>query len=167
MKNYYVSLGMTLKNAGYNVSLAESGDRAIELLENNEYDLIITDLMMEGANGVEVLKSAKDKNKESMVIIITGYEALDTAIYAVQLDTTDYMLKPYNKNEMLFRVARCFERLETNRKIKLYEDILPVCCKCQKERDDTGVEPGHGKWIDMNTYLIKRANVGMSPGYCT
>lgn len=161
-----LSLARDLENEGYSVSMAESGDKAVELLENFEYELIITDLMMEGVGGIELLKCAKEKNNETMVIIITGYGSMDTAIEALQSGAADYMLKPYNKQEVLLRVASCFAKLELNRKVRLYENILPLCCKCKKIRDDTGVEPGHGKWLQLEAYLSKRANVGVTHGYC-
>lgn len=125
------SLAFDLGKEGYEVSLAESGDKAIELLKNHEYDLIITDLMMEGADGIELLKSAKEKNKESMVIVLTGYGSMETAIDALQLDAADYMLKPYNKKEMLLRVVNCLNKLDLSRReqklqkelVNSYEDL--------------------------------------------
>lgn len=88
------SLAFDLRKEGYGVSLTESGDKAIELLEDHKYDLIITDLMMEGADGIELLNSAKEKNKESMVIVLTGYGSMETAIDPLQMGAADYIQKP-------------------------------------------------------------------------
>lgn len=160
------SLTRNLKKAGYEVTMVESGTKAIEILKDNDYDLIITDLMMEGIDGLDLLKNIKEKNIEAMVIIITGYGTMNTAIDALQLGAADYMLKPYNRKELLLRISRCFEKLELKRKVKLFEDILPVCCKCRRVRDDTGVEHGQGEWMNMESYLKKRSNVDLSHGFC-
>ncbi|MCJ7604040.1 MAG: response regulator, partial [Desulfobulbaceae bacterium] len=67
------SLGLELKGEGYDVSLAANGEKGIALLRENYFDLIITDLVMEGLNGLEVLKAAKEIDPEVAVVILTGY----------------------------------------------------------------------------------------------
>ncbi len=160
------TLGSDLQKKGYDVTLAENGEKAVEKLKVNNYDVTITDLMMEGIDGIEVLKNAKESNPDAKVIILTGYGSIETAIGAVQHGASDYILKPYNKTDMFLRIANCIEKLELQRKVKIYENMLPVCCKCKKIRDDTGKEPGHGEWMDIDVYLIKKANVDVTHGYC-
>ncbi|MGR3318139.1 MAG: response regulator [Candidatus Anammoxibacter sp.] len=160
------SLSFDLKKKGYKVTVASSGEEAVKKLEETDFDIIITDLIMGKLNGLGVLEKAKAKHTGAKVIIITGYASVDTAIKAVRLGADDYIQKPYNKGEMFLRVNKCVKQLELERKVKLYEDILPVCCKCRKIRDDTGVEHGNGEWMAMEAYLKKKTKVRVSHTFC-
>lgn len=159
-------IGQNLESEGYQVATAENGETACELLEQDEYDLVITDLVMDKIDGIQVLKKAKEKNPVTMVIILTGYGDMTSAIDALRLDADDYMLKPCQPEEMSFRVAACLDRQELSRKIKLYEQILPVCCVCKRIRDDSGRQPGEGDWISLDAYLWNKARMSVSSTYC-
>ena len=159
-------IGQNLESEGYQVATAESGEFAFELLEKSPYDLVVTDLVMDKIDGIQVLKKAKESNPDTMVIILTGYGDMTSAIDALRLDADDYMLKPCQPEEMNFRVAACLEKLELSRKIQLYEQILPVCCVCKKIRDDSGQEPGKGQWMTVDEYLWRKARLSISSTYC-
>ena len=161
--------GSDLEAEGYEVTTADSGERAIELLNKSSFDLVITDLVMAPMNGIGVLKKSKEINPEMMVIILTGFGDMTTAIDALRLDADDYMLKPCEPEEMYFKVSRCFEKLEFKRKTKIYEDILPllpVCCVCKKIRDDSAREHGTGQWMSMEKYIFHKAKVAITSTYC-
>ncbi len=158
--------GNDLEGKGYHVTTAKSGKKAIEWLNKTPFDLVITDLVMDQMNGIEVLKRSKEINPDTMVIILTGYGDMTSAIDALRLDADDYLLKPCESEEIYFRVNRCLERLALKRKIKLYETILPVCCMCKKIRDDAGKEPGSGKWIKMEDYFEDKAQIMVTSTYC-
>ena len=151
--------GSDLEEKGYEVTTANSGEKAIELLENTTFDLVITDLIMGSIDGIGVLKRAKEISPETMVIILTGFGNMTSAIEALRSGADDYILKPCESEEMYFRVSNCLEKLELKRKIKLYENILPVCCVCKSIRDDTGKEPGTGKWTQMENYIRDKGGV--------
>lgn len=164
------SIGYDLKKIGYDVALAESGEQAVELLSGRtvetQFDLVITDLMMEGISGIEVLKETKRINPATMVIILTGYGSLDTAIDSIGAEVDDYILKPCKSKDFSFRIARCLERLDFQKKIKIYETFLPVCSVCKKIRDDEGKEPGTGAWIAWETFMRQKAKIDVTHGYC-
>ncbi len=164
------SVGYDLKKIGYHVALAESGEQAVKLLTERtaetQFDLVITDLMMEGMSGIDVLKEAKKINPEIMVIILTGYGSLDTAIDSIREEVDDYILKPSKSKDFCFRVARCLDQLDFKRKIKIYETFLPVCSVCKKIRDDDGKEHGAGEWLTWEVYMRKKAKIDVSHGYC-
>jgi ActR/RegA family two-component response regulator len=113
-----------------------------------------------------VLKAAKQKHPETMVLILTGYGDMTSAIDALRLDADDYLLKPCDPDEMKFRVARCFDRLESARKLKLYESMLPICCVCKKIRDDSGREPGTGPWMSVEKFVWEKAGIAPTSTYC-
>ena len=110
--------GDDLEEKGYEVTTADSGEKAIELIENATFDLVITDLVMGPINGIGVLERAKEISPETMVMILTGFGDMATAIEAFRSDADDYILKPCEPEEMYFKVSKCLEKLELKRKIK-------------------------------------------------
>ncbi len=158
--------GNDIKEKGYQVKTADCGEKAIELLDKTTFDLVITDLAMAPIDGIGVLKRAKEINPETMVIILTGFGDMTSAIDALRLNADDYMLKPCEPEEMYFRVSRCLEKLELKRKIKAYEDMLPVCCVCKNIRDDAGKEPGTGAWMTIESYMWRKAGISPTSAYC-
>jgi YesN/AraC family two-component response regulator len=160
------SISSVLKEEGYHVATAANGEKAIELLKKNDFDLILTDLVMDPVDGMGVLKNAKEKNPEIMVIILTGFGDLISAIEALRLDADDYLLKPCEPEELSFRISSCLEKLELKRKVKAYETIVPVCCECKNIRDDTGKEIGAGVWMPVEEYILTKSKIAVSPTYC-
>ena len=158
--------GNDLEGKGYHVTTAKSGEKAIKLLNKDNFDLVITDLVMDQIDGIDVLKKSKECNPDTMVIILTGYGDMTSAIDALRFDADDYLLKPCEAEEIYFRVGRCLERLTLKRKIDIYEKILPVCCMCKKIRDEAGKEPGTGKWIRMEDYIEDKVKIMVTSTYC-
>lgn len=155
-----------LTRSGYDVATVESGEDALAMLEKHNYDLLITDLMMEGIGGLRLLAETSEKSPTMPVIIITGYGELDSAIEALRLGAADYLLKPCSNEELILRVGKCIEKLELQEKIKLYENILPICSSCKKIRDDSGKKPGTGDWMSLGEYLHSKAGISLSDGLC-
>ncbi len=159
-------VGKDLESEGYQVTTAENGEKAVGLLAKTTFDLVITDLVMDRVDGIDVLKKAKGINPETIVMMLTGFGDMTSAIDALRLDADDYMLKPCESEEMHFRILRCLEKLELKRKIKIYENILPVCCVCKRIRDDSGKEHGTGEWMTVEKYIYDKARVDVSSSYC-
>lgn len=160
------TLGRDLKEAGYDVKAVENGAQAVAALTETYYDLIVTDLLMEGLDGIQVLKETKKINPEICVMILTGFGDMTSAIDALRLGADDYILKPYDFAEIALRIVRCLEKQKLMKKIKLYEDILPICSVCKKIRNDTGQEPGKGKWMTLERYINRKTGIKMSHSYC-
>jgi DNA-binding response OmpR family regulator len=108
-----------LSEEGYQLTKATSGEMAIEALENQPFDMIITDLNMGTMNGLKVLKKAKELHPETMVIVMTGNTEIDYAIEALRLHADDYILKPFRIHHLLKRVSHCFTLLENKKKNKM------------------------------------------------
>lgn len=160
------ALGRDLEHNGYVVSLASSGEEAISRLREKNYDLVVTDLVMTGMDGLQVLKESKKVDPDIGVFILTGYGDMDSAIDALRLGADDYLQKPVDTDELLLRIDRCLEKKEALRKLKIYETIIPVCCVCGKIRDDTGVEPGHGKWLKPDVFIYTKTSAEVTHAYC-
>jgi len=116
--------GVALRNRGYDLKTAENGEDALKLLEKENFDLVITDLVMDEIDGIDILKTVKKNHADTMTIIFTGFGNLSSAIEALRLNAEDYLLKPCEIEDMFFRIERCLEKLELKRKIKHSEEAL-------------------------------------------
>jgi two-component system response regulator PilR (NtrC family) len=100
------SLSFVLKKEGYQVEQASNGREAIDLMKTSSFDLILTDLEMPEMKGIELLEQASAVAPESMVMIITAYGSIETAIDALRKGAVDYILKPVEFDELLLKVRR-------------------------------------------------------------
>jgi two-component system response regulator HydG len=112
------TLSILLKREGYQVSLAESGAEALPLLAPGEYDMILTDLKMEGMDGIELLRHIKAVDPQAEVLIFTAYGTVATAVEAMRLGAYDYIGKPFDEEELLLKIARALERKALVREVQ-------------------------------------------------
>lgn len=160
------SLQADLEQAGYEIVVAANGEDALAQLAGKACNLVVTDLMMDGMSGVELLEKIREHDSELPVIIITGYGELETAIAALRLGAADYLLKPFHTEELLLRIQNCLEKQELQEKVTFYEKILPICMFCKKIRNDIGKKPGAGDWVAVDTYLNIHTDLKLSHGIC-
>ena len=92
-------LEILLTKEEYHVSLAASGKEACQILEENEFDLVITDIRMKDINGIDVLKRAKQVSPETMVVMISAFATAETAVEAMKEGAYDYIPKPFKVRE--------------------------------------------------------------------
>ncbi len=102
-------LRLVLTGEGYSVVTVNDGEEAIEHLEAQRFDLVITDLVMPVVNGVEVLRAAKRIDPNYPVIVITGYPSVETVTELVRLGAGDYLTKPFNVDVVRVTVAKLLE----------------------------------------------------------
>jgi len=111
-----------LKPEGHKLKILDRGDLAIGELENNrDFELIITDLMLPGANGMEVLDKARSVAPDIPVIVITAYASVDTAVEAMRLGAFDYLPKPFNNDQVMLVIKKALEKrrlVQENQKLK-------------------------------------------------
>ena len=120
-----VTLGEVLRLESFHVSLAGSGEEALNLLEQGEtFDLVILDLRLPGLNGLQVLERLHKINPETLVILITGYGTLETAIQAMRNGAYDYLLKPCPVEDILATVRRGLSELAQERHRRLLLERL-------------------------------------------
>jgi len=111
-------VGNQFEKQGYQVTTANSGEKAIELFDKYSFDIVITDLIMGSVDGIDVLKKAKQLHPETKVIILTGHGDKNSAIKALRLHADDFMLKPCHPEELNHRISICLERLKLQRELK-------------------------------------------------
>lgn len=102
-------LGQILETEGYSVEISSSGEEALKKFEEQKFDLILLDLLMPGMDGLEVLKQIKKIDPEAMVIIITAYASVESALAAIKMGAYDYIQKPFKNDELLMTIRRALE----------------------------------------------------------
>jgi len=95
-----------------------------DLLENNEFDLIITDLKMPGMDGLDVLEHVRKNNRMEEVIIITAFGSLETATDAMEKGVFDYITKPFKKEQITGTIDRAMRWMECKRKTECMTNIF-------------------------------------------
>ena len=111
-------------NEGYHVELASSAEEALENIRENVFDLIISDIMMPGMDGFELLKEIRAMNVDSAVIFITGYGSVNAAVEAIKLGVIDYIEKPFDIEQFKSLVSKILYEQRLQRDI--VEDKLLV-----------------------------------------
>jgi DNA-binding NtrC family response regulator len=104
-----------LRDQGHHVDLAINGREAQEFLQKGNYSLVITDLVMPEADGLAVLRAAKQKDKTTLVVVMTGYASLDSAMQATREGAYDYLRKPFKLQEIDIAVANAAKLLALHR----------------------------------------------------
>ncbi|MGD0210936.1 MAG: response regulator [Desulfomonilia bacterium] len=103
------SLKNILSSNGFEVEDVGSAEEALKLLYDKSFHLVLTDIVLEGMGGLELLENIKVISPKTLVIVITGYGSLKTAVSALRLGVYDYLLKPCDENELILRVRRALE----------------------------------------------------------
>jgi len=123
-------LQIALEKEGYEVVLAENGDKAIEKMGDIDYDLLLCDMKMPGVSGMEVLKKSKESHPTIPVIIITAFSTSESAREAMKVGAYDYLQKPFDLEDMKLIINNALERgqlLTENIQLKehLYKTFSP------------------------------------------
>ena len=114
------SLSFILTKEGYKVQEAANGRAAMELVKGQSFDLVLTDLEMPEMKGIELLENITRFSPETMVVIITAYGSIDSAIAALRQGAMDYILKPVEFDELIVKV----QRLLASRALSLENKLL-------------------------------------------
>lgn len=188
-KNIQVLAGI-LKNKKYAISFATDGQQALEMIESEDYNLILLDIMMPKMDGFEVCKKIKqmEGKKDIPIIFLTAKAQQQDITEGFKIGAVDYIVKPCHAGELKARVATHLqlksakdliseqngilkdknqELEQLNRelaasleKIKTLEGIIPICCICKKIRDDKGY------WEQIEAYISKHSPAQFSHGIC-
>ena len=115
------SLYEILKYEGYRVDTAKDGREALELFQKQRSSVVITDLKMPGINGLSLLKEIRARDKETAVVLMTGYGTIDNAVDAMKEGAFDYITKPILDSEIKLVIQRIVEQqrlMEENKSLR-------------------------------------------------
>lgn len=137
-----------LERDGYQVTPVTGGKEALANLNREFYNLILTDLIMEGMDGLALLKEVKKISPESIVLMITGHSSVETAVNAMYAGAMDYILKPCERADLLFKVQRALDRQRLGNIAK------------QKEKQDALLELVRGLADTLNNRMTTVVALG-------
>lgn len=126
----------------YEVTISNSGQDALKKILNAKFDLVLTDLRMPGLSGLELLEKIKQNDPDLLVIILTAFATIETAVQAIKLGAEDYITKPITRDETLLVLTKALEKKrlveenlrlqeELNRRYS-YDNIIGVSSEMQK-----------------------------------
>jgi two-component system response regulator PilR (NtrC family) len=122
-------LRIVLRRDGYDVQLADSGREAIDQLRQNNFDLLLSDIKMPDVSGVDVLRAAKEINRDVVAFMMTAYASTSTAVEAMRLGAVDYFTKPFSMDELRLKIR---QHLESHR-LKQENVLLKKALKTRYE----------------------------------
>lgn len=122
------SLSAILLKDGYQVDCAKSGDEALDILKQKQFDLIITDIRMPGINGLEMVEHLKILKPNQKILVITGYGSLETAVKAQHRGVSDYLIKPIDIKSLKNSIRRALRSAE--------ETLTPDAKHLEKKLND-------------------------------
>jgi len=99
-----------LSAKGYRVSLSKDGKEALQQVHDNQFDLVITDLMLPYASGMEIIEKVKEQQPQTPVIIVSSSHSEESIIEGFHIGADDYITKPFTPSELLSRINRLINR---------------------------------------------------------
>jgi DNA-binding response OmpR family regulator len=118
------SVCKTLQRVGYIVREAASGEEALELIHAQRFDVVLTDVRMPGLDGVELVRRIKDADPDTVVILMTAYPSLGTAVEALRLGAHDYLIKPSSSQDIRASIERGVERAQALKRRRALLDAI-------------------------------------------
>ncbi|MDZ4765724.1 MAG: response regulator transcription factor [Chloroflexota bacterium] len=118
------SVSKTLQRVGYTVREAASGEDALDAIHAQTFDVVLTDIRMPGLDGVELVRRIKDADPDTVVILMTAYPSLNTAVEALRLGAHDYLIKPSSSQDIRGSVERGIERAHALKRRRALLDLI-------------------------------------------
>ncbi len=120
-----ISLDNTLKNAGYAVLPCSTGAKAITALDNETFDVVLTDIRLPEKDGMQILHHIQSNYPDTKVIMMTAFGSVESAVEALKKGASDYLTKPFSQDELLLRLS----------KIKEYQTVVSENIKLKQQLD--------------------------------
>ncbi|WP_022666739.1 response regulator [Desulfospira joergensenii] len=146
------SLKEWLADEGFSVDMAESGEKALGMLGEKEFHLMLTDIKMPGMDGVELLKEARGLYPDLTIVMMTAYATVETAVSAMKQGALDYLLKPFDPQTFTPRILEIYQTLDVVEEKELRVNALVLSTGTQyfDPKDSTNTF-GYGVYPDVVT----------------
>jgi putative nucleotidyltransferase with HDIG domain len=179
-------IGATLERRGYDVQLSSSGRHALEILEHNTFDLVLTDIVMQDGNGIFLLDRIRGKLPNVPVVMVSAIHDISVAIDSMRRGAYDYLLKPFEREHLVATVDRALEYRQALQESHNYQQNLEQVVRARTEMLRQAMEDlehsyditlealgdaldlkdseteGHSKRVTAYTIALARA-MGISP----
>ena len=139
------AMGEMIRQEGYSVDEAGTGEDALELLKRTPFDLMPVDMVMPGMGGVEAIRQAHQIQPDLAIIVLTGHPTVESAIASVKADVTDYLLKPYTGDDLVLIITRAMqERKRQQHRQRLLEmvgEAIDHLRQPEEKREQASISP--------------------------
>ena len=115
--DFLETIVMRLRRRKIDATGVDGGKKALEIVENERFDVVVLDVLMPGMDGIETLKLLKKKKPFIEVIILTGHGSVESGLQGMQFGAFDYIMKPADLNELLEKIQQAYERK------RIHEDL--------------------------------------------
>jgi two-component system response regulator HydG len=121
-RNMRATTAILLRQAGYTVEEAEDGAAAVQRLQLETFDVVLTDLRMPTADGMDVLRAVQQGSPETQVIVMTAYGTIESAVEAIRRGAYDFLAKPFKESEVLLRISKALEKRRLLGEVNLFAE---------------------------------------------
>src|SRR3989441_1124113 len=118
------SIAWCLRADGHDVRTAPDGEKAMQIMAGQDFDVVISDIIMPGVSGLELLRKARTLHPRTLVVLITAYATVETAVEALREGASDYVLKPFKFDDLRFRVQRLLEHRTASQESALFRRAM-------------------------------------------
>lgn len=126
-------IAATLERQGYDVTLASGGRQALDAIEQNVFELILTDIVMQEGNGLALLENIHQQNPNLPVIMVTAIHDISVAIDSMRRGAYDYLLKPFERDHLVATVQRALEHRQALQESRTYQQNLEQVVRARTE----------------------------------
>lgn len=143
-ENLALGLEYNLSEEGYLVTLARDGKEAIKFIDENEFDLIVLDIMLPFFDGFEIAKHVREKQPQMPILMLTARTQVEDRVKGLELGADDYLTKPFHLKELLLRIKGMLKRKKWYQKVVIENPIYKFGnneinfenLKCSKDKND-------------------------------
>jgi two-component system response regulator AtoC len=121
-------LSVILKKTGYTITTAQDGKQGLALFQNGNFDVVLCDIRMPEMDGIDFLKSAVKRKADAVIIMMSAYGTVDTAVEAMKLGAADYISKPFKPDEILVKLKQTEERVRLRYENTLLRNAVRATC---------------------------------------
>ena len=126
-------IGATLERQGYDVQLASCGRDALEILEHDAFDLVLTDIVMQDGNGITLLERIRGQQPHLPVVMVTAIHDISVAIDSMRRGAYDYLLKPFERQHLITTVQRALDHRQAMEQNQSYQQSLEQVVQARTE----------------------------------
>lgn len=147
---------------GHTVSGAASGEAALEMLTNESFDLMVLDMKMPGMDGIEVMRYAQELQSDLLIVVLTGYATLESALVAVKVHAADYLLKPASVYDIADAINRALagksQRAKESLQTQITDDLLNTIPQMHSNNSHSnGDDPQRvGRFVHYKSLMLDR-----------
>ena len=118
------TLKSMLDELNFNPLIAQNGDKAMDIIEKNNIDVVLSDIYMPETDGFELLKNVRAFDKEIVFLMITGKPTIETAVQSIREGAYDYITKPFDMEDLRIKINRCIEKKRLSHNLKWSRGVI-------------------------------------------